>query len=176
MIYESFEQSIQQGSMVSGDQCLDRPRQQQTARRIPLGPERSSTGTSYDHRDISGRRIGPQRESSLMKYYIPVILVLVLLLGGCAGQAAKAIAFGTYLEDSAISYVKETHDLRKFVREECRASLVREIEELRQSGSEQDLRVMLASIYPKLVTIEIVTTARDNPGNLLSRPLGCGIE
>ena len=103
--------------------------------------------------------------------YIPVI-GLALALGGCAETGARLLTDATYLHESASAYVREIHDLRRFVRAECRASMVREIDSLREEGDETVLRRMLAANYPGLVTVDIITG--DDLTGVLSSPPGCG--
>ena len=103
--------------------------------------------------------------------YIPVILVL--FLGGCAEWAARLMEDAAYLHQSGRAYVFETHDLRRFIREECKASLVREIDTLKLSGDEAALRQMLAANYPGLVTTSIIDEARENPSSILAEAPGC---
>jgi hypothetical protein len=78
------------------------------------------------------------------------------------------------LYEAARAYTVEVHDLRRFIRAECRASLVREIDDLVEAGDEAALRAMLASNYPGLVTVDIIAEARADPGGVLAHAPGCG--
>lgn len=101
------------------------------------------------------------------------IILFGLLLSGCAETAARFVQEGAYLHETADRYVREVHEFRQWIRQECRASLVREIEALRQAGDEEALRAMLAEHYPGLVTIDVLKEARDDPTGILSRAPGC---
>ena len=101
-------------------------------------------------------------------------LILLLALGACAETAARGIADATYLHQAAGDYVREVHGFRRFIREKCRESLVREIDTLRGVGDEAALRKMLAGHYPRLVTIDILVAAAEKDGkNILSKAPGC---
>jgi len=104
-----------------------------------------------------------------------VLLSLVLIggLGGCAQGLAYAITDAVYLHEAAGAYVREVHGLRQFIRKECQASLVREIEALKRAGDESALREMLAENYPELVTVDVLRQARDDPAGILSQAPGC---
>ena len=107
-----------------------------------------------------------------MSRYVLVILAS-LLLGGCAESLARLVTDATYLHEAASAYVREVHGTRQFIRQECRASLVREIEGLKRAGDEEALRKMLAENYPALVTIDVLKAARDDPAGILSKAPGC---
>ena len=103
-----------------------------------------------------------------------VLLILApLLLGGCAEGLARLVTDASYLHETASAYVRETHNLRQWIRSECRASLVREIEALKRAGDEPALREMLAENYPGLVTIDVLKSARDDPAGILAQAPGC---
>ncbi len=96
-----------------------------------------------------------------------------LLLTSCTGFAVRALTDITYLHEAAGDYVREIHGVRQFIRQECKASLVREIDTLKQNGDEKALRELLAKNYPGLVTVDIVSQARENPEGILSKAPGC---
>ena len=101
-----------------------------------------------------------------------VLLILApLLLGGCVSTEflARAITDATYLHVRAGEYVRGVHDLREFIREECQASLVREVEALKRAGDESALRKMLAESYPPLVTVGMFKSSE----GILSKAPGC---
>lgn len=99
-----------------------------------------------------------------------LVILAPLLLGGCATEFfARAITDATYLHVRAGEYVRGVHDLRQFIREECQASLVREIEDLKRAGDEAGLRKMLAENYPPLVTVGMFKSSE----GILSKAPGC---
>jgi len=101
-------------------------------------------------------------------------LILLLALGACVETAARGIADATYLHQAAGDYVREIHSFRRFIREKCRESLVREIDTLRTKDDEAALRKMLASHYPRLVTIDILVAATEKDAkSILSKAPGC---
>ena len=104
--------------------------------------------------------------------WLPII-VLPLLLGGCAEWAARWVVDSAALYESGRAYVQEIHDQRRFIRSACRASLVREIDNLIVADDEAALRKVLASNYPPLVSLGLIAEARDDPGGLLSHVPGC---
>ncbi len=104
----------------------------------------------------------------------PIILVLPLLLGGCADWAARWIVDSAALYESGRAYVVEIHDQRRFIRAACRASLVREIDKMIKADDESALREMLARNYPDLVTVDIIKKARADQGGVLAHAPGCG--
>ena len=106
--------------------------------------------------------------------YIPPFLVLALLLGGCADWAARWLVDSAALYEAARAYVVENNDQRRFIRAECKASLVREIDTMVVAGDEPALRKMLAGHYPDLVTVDIIKKARADPGGALADAPGCG--
>ena len=109
-----------------------------------------------------------------MHWSKPIVLVALLLgLTGCAETAARAIADGTYLQIAAGNYVRDVHAFRKWIRDQCQASLVREIDGIRKTGTEADLRALLEANYPKLVTMDILEAVKDDFDGMLSVPPGC---
>jgi len=78
-----------------------------------------------------------------------------------------------YLHASGRAFVIESHDLRRFIRAECRASLVRQIEQMKNDGNEEALRKMLASHYPGLVTLNAIRAAREDTADVLAKAPGC---
>ena len=103
---------------------------------------------------------------------LPVVL-LPLLLGGCAEWVARWMDDLAYLHYSGRAYVMETHDLRRWIRTECRASLVREIEQAKLDGDEASIRTLLAGHYPGLVTLDAIRAARGDKANVLAQAPGC---
>ncbi len=104
-----------------------------------------------------------------------LVIALAVLLGGCAETLARVTTDAAYLHEAASEYVREQHQARQNIRQECRASVAREIQQLIEAGDEPALREMLRSAYPPLVTMDIIGRAMDNDGNtFLSEPPGCG--
>ena len=109
-----------------------------------------------------------------MTRYVLVILA-PLLLGGCIGPEflARLMTDAAYLQVTASEYVREVHDLRQFIRQECRASLMREVDKLKLTGDETALREVLAGSYPDLVTVGLYKAARGDQEGVLARAPGC---
>ena len=106
--------------------------------------------------------------------YILTCLVLALSLGGCAGWGARLIEDAAYLHQSGRAYVMEIHNLRRDIRRECWASVMREADELRgNGGDEAAFRAMMASHYPGLVTHDLIKAAREDTTDVLSSAPGC---
>ncbi len=94
----------------------------------------------------------------------------LVLLNGCTGTLVRLVQQGDYLHQAADEYVRDVHDMRRWIRQECRASLQRQINELRKGEDEQGLRAVLARNYPPLVTFDVLADARDDPTGILSKP------
>ncbi len=106
--------------------------------------------------------------------YILIIIAPLMLLGGCAEWMARLSVDSAALYEASRAYVTEIHDLRRFIRSECRASLVREIDDLVEAGDEAALREILVKNYPGLVTVDIIAEARADPRGVLAHAPGCG--
>ncbi len=100
-------------------------------------------------------------------------VILSLFLTGCAEVSARAIQEAAYLARVADEYVKEQHEIRQWIREECKASLVRQVEDLKRTGDEIAVRDLLAKYYPAPVTITIIKKVRDKSNNLLTNAKIC---
>ena len=100
-----------------------------------------------------------------------ISLVVMLSLSGCVGLAATLLGDANALHQAGRDYVLENHDLRRFIRAECKASLVRQIEALRNDGDEAALREMLAKNYPDLVSIDLFK--RFENGDDTTIAMGC---
>ncbi len=110
---------------------------------------------------------------SPMRRLIPIIL-LPLLRGGCAEWAARLMEDASYLHFAARAYVMEIHDLRRDIRRECWASVMREADKLRQDGGDEEaFRAMLASHYPGLVSLDAAKAAREDATDVLAKAPGC---
>ena len=109
----------------------------------------------------------------MIRYVLVILAPLLLGLGGCAEFLARAMMDATYLQVTASEYVREVHGLRQFIRQECRASLMREVDKLKLTGDEEALREVLAKSYPGLVTVKLYKTARGDQESVLSRAPGC---
>ncbi len=108
-----------------------------------------------------------------MNWLKPIIVAVALLgLGGCVEIAGRAMVEGAYLADSASDYVREVHDLRRWIREQCRDLLKAEI---KTAGDDPDkVRQLLIDSYPPLVTVGVVRDVK--AGSVLSVPVGCGVD
>ena len=105
--------------------------------------------------------------------WIPIIL-LPLLLSGCAGWAARLMEDAAYLHQSGQAYVMEIHDLRRAIRRECWAFVMREADAMRRNGGDEAaFREMMAGHYPGLVTLDAIKAAREDAADVLSRAPGC---
>ncbi len=87
--------------------------------------------------------------------------LLLITLTGCAGVAARAIQHAAYLDTVASEFVREIHDFRRWIREQCKASLTREIDKLRTLNDEPGLRKLLSANYPKPITFELIKAIKD---------------
>lgn len=100
--------------------------------------------------------------------------LLAVALTSCVGVGASMITKAAYLDERADAYVRSVHDLRLYIRDECRASLIREVDILKKEGKEAELRKMLGSVYPPLVTFGIIADAQDGGvQSILVSPIGC---
>ena len=107
--------------------------------------------------------------------YIPVILALVLLLGGCAEWAARFLQDATLAHQLSLAYVMENTGYRVAIRRLCWESVQREAKSMEQDGGDEAAyRMMLADKYPELVTFSIAKEARESPAGILSYPYICG--
>ncbi len=105
----------------------------------------------------------------MTRYVLMILAPLLLGLGGCETLVASAITDVTTLHERARAYAGDIYGLRRFIRQECRASLVREIEALKREGNESALRELLASQYPDLVTVGIFKSSE----GILAQAPGC---
>ena len=103
-----------------------------------------------------------------MKRYLMLALVaLPLVLSGCVEAISRLAVEGAYLADSTSAYVREVHDLRRWIREQCFDLLKIEIRALGDDTGK--IRQLLIDSYPPLVTVGVV---RDRAGGLFV-PFGC---
>ncbi len=100
-------------------------------------------------------------------------LILTLFLTSCVEVGSRLIEDAAYLHQSGRDYVREVHDFRRWVRAECRAILVREVEDLQKSGQYEEARKRLVYVYPDLVTIDMARQSSDDPTGILASPFGC---
>ena len=105
------------------------------------------------------------------RLWIPI--ALALLLTGCGETLARLTVDVTYLHEAAGNYVREIHGFRQFIRAECKASLVREIDTVRQEGDEAALRALLSRNYPGLVSLEVIAQAQEGASAVLATAPGC---
>ena len=106
-----------------------------------------------------------------------VALGLLLTLPGCAGFGAEMYADAMELRGEAREYIRENHEVRRWVRAECLASIRREIEAYKKDSvvAEMQIRRLLKEIYPDLVTIDLARRAQTE-GIQRSQPFGCEVE
>lgn len=100
-------------------------------------------------------------------------LAMIVLLGGCVESGARAIGAATYTADKLSDYVRETHDLRLWVRSECREILEDEVKALVAKGETKAARELLRANYPELVTVNILQSISEEGSSPLSEPFGC---
>ena len=100
-------------------------------------------------------------------------VILSLFLFGCAEVSARAIQEAAYLARVADDYVKEQHETRQWIRGECKASLVRQVEDLKRTGDEIAVRALLSKYYPAPITIALITKIRNAPNSLLTNAEIC---
>ena len=105
---------------------------------------------------------------------ILAVVLTGLLMSGCIGWTARLIEDAAYLHQSGRAYVMEIHDLRRDIRRECWASVMREADSLRgEGGDEAAFRAMMAKNYPGLVTLDAVKAARGDATDVLTKAPGC---
>lgn len=104
-----------------------------------------------------------------------LIVILPLLLGGCAEFAARAVGNAAYLAESSEDYVREVHDDRRWIRERCRELVREQINALIGEGKYDEARQLLANQYPSLVTFQLINDldSDDGPLNPLNEPWPC---
>ncbi len=104
----------------------------------------------------------------------PILIVIAaVLLGGCAGGAARAVGALTYAADKAEEYVREVDETRKWVRRLCRDILEDEVEALIDAGDLDGARERLRANYPDLVLVSAITSLDEESTGFLSEPFGC---
>ncbi len=110
-----------------------------------------------------------------MRIWKPIVLVLALLLGGCAEWGARLIEDAAYLHQSGRAYVMEIHDWRRNIRALIWDSIIRDAERVKhgESMAEVEYRIVLCRHYPDLVTVDLIKSAREDTTNVLSRAPGC---
>jgi len=101
--------------------------------------------------------------------------LILLMLGGCAETLARFATDAADLHQATSDYVRENIAARRYVRSECRASLVRQIEALRDEGDEVGIQQVLRDSYPPLVTMDILSKT-DRVSDILSTPPSCGVD
>ncbi|KKK87560.1 hypothetical protein LCGC14_2752030 [marine sediment metagenome] len=89
------------------------------------------------------------------------------------GLTVSSCQDAAYLHQASRNFVIERHTFRQWIRAECRASLVRDLEKLQKEGNESGVRALLAANYPGLVTFDIIDAARQDLTGTLSKPSGC---
>ncbi len=102
----------------------------------------------------------------------------LLVLGGCAQNAATLSAEGTYLLNAALDHVHRVHDKRRTVEELCWLSGMLTVQGIRNDDTktEADVRTFLLTVYPRLVTLDLVRKAKEDPNGILATPPGCPVE
>ncbi len=104
-----------------------------------------------------------------MKYLI--LVLAIVLLSGCVAAAGRAVTEAGYVAGAASDYVREAHDLRRWIRQQCFDLLKTEIRAL--GDDTEKIRELLVASYPPLVTIGILREAKDDSQSILSTPFGC---
>lgn len=102
---------------------------------------------------------------------IPVLLGVILLggLGGCAGDIAGMMTDARSLQERARVAIGKNLDFRAWIRDECQASVKREIHEKIKDGDEEGARELLAEAYPPLAVVGLWKSS----GRTLSEVQGC---
>ncbi len=108
--------------------------------------------------------------------FFAAALTLLLMQGGCTETLARFATDASDLHQATSAYMRENVEQRRFVRAECRASLVRQIETLRGENKEVEIQRLLRENYPSLVTLEILNAIDDHVTSILSEPPSCGID
>lgn len=100
-----------------------------------------------------------------------VLILTAVLLSGCVAAASRAVTEAGYVAGAASDYVREAHDLRRWIRQQCFDLLKTEIRQLGEDTKR--IRELLIASYPPLVTTDILRAAKDDRQSILSRPFGC---
>ncbi len=108
-------------------------------------------------------------------YKIILIVACMLTLNACVGTLAKLKTEADYLHEAGDQYVRWVHEFRKWIREECKASVTREVDEKKANKeiTESAIRKFLREVHPKLVTFDIIDQARKDSTKILAYPPGC---
>ncbi len=103
------------------------------------------------------------------------IILCIFILTACTGTIAKFKTEADYLHEAGDQYVRWVHDFRRWIREECKASVTREVETKKndENITEYDIRKFLREVHPKLVTFDIIDQAKKDPSKILAYPPGC---
>ncbi len=105
------------------------------------------------------------------------LLLVSGMMSGCAEPLARLAIDAADLHQATSDYVRENIAQRRYIRAECRASVVRQVETLRAKGNETDVQRVLRDNYPPLITMRIAKATIDGQhAELLEIPPSCGID
>ncbi len=108
-----------------------------------------------------------------MKVRLVLAALLLLLFGGCGDILARAVVDAAYLHEAASDRVREQHERRKYIRQECYASVDRDILRMIEEKKEVEVRRLLREAYPPLITTAIIDRALEGRSDILTGPPGC---
>ena len=104
-----------------------------------------------------------------------LVLILPLLLGGCAEWAARLMQDTALAHQLSLAYVLENTGYRQDIRRMCWESLLRQADAMRIAGGDElAFRRMLIANYPGLVTVSTAKEASADAGSVLAHPYVCG--
>ena len=107
-----------------------------------------------------------------MKMYIPI--GLVLLLGGCAATAERALNASADTQIAGWAYVTENWAFRQSLRAKCRDILDSETDDLIKEGKYDEARDMINDFYSPLVTHRMITAISEGQvAEQMNMAIGC---
>ncbi len=112
-----------------------------------------------------------------MKRFL-IIIVCIFSLSGCIQWVAQVAVDANVIYTDAVNLRNEVVEFRKFIRRECKASLVRSIEKIKRSDDteediEEKLRQYLAKYYVQPITLAVIKEIKNDPEGVLSKAMGC---
>ncbi len=104
-----------------------------------------------------------------------LVLILPLLLGGCAEWGARLMQDAALAHQLSLAYVLENTGYRQGIRRMCWESVLRQADAMRMNGGDElTFRRMLIATYPGLVTVNTAKEASEDAGSVLAHPYVCG--
>jgi len=109
---------------------------------------------------------------------LSTVFISILFLNGCGQWVAELMVDSNAIYMDAVNLRNEVVEFRKFIRRECKESLERSIEKIKQSDdteedNEEKLRQYLAKYYVQPITIALIKEMLDDPNSVLTKAMGC---